>query len=173
MIGDSKKAEWGAHGARGRWILDDLNLTRLHEDTIVWWTREVGDAFDRAIILPNSFGKFNANPFACRERRRAEKANDSATERYFNNGADVEVDGGCHCPGRERRGDEDANIRSRYCIVICHLVTCAVLIGSDPPDCGGPPHTLDPLTTRRSSIRTPSWHHAHRETEWTSKRYVS
>jgi hypothetical protein len=93
MIDDGEKAEWGAHGARGRWILDDLNLTRLHENTIVRWTREVGDAFNRAIILPYRFGKFNANPFACREGRRAEKANDSATEGDVNNGADEDVDG--------------------------------------------------------------------------------
>ena len=84
----------GAHGARGRWIWDDLDLTRLHKDTIVLWTREVGDAFNRAIILSDRFGKFNANPFASSEGCRAEKADDSATERNFNNGADGDVDGG-------------------------------------------------------------------------------
>jgi len=93
MIDDSKKAEWGAHGARGRRILDDPNLTRFYEDTVVLRTREVGDAFNRAIILSNRFGKFNANPFACREGRRAEKANDSATEGNVNDGTDGDVDG--------------------------------------------------------------------------------
>jgi hypothetical protein len=93
MIDDSEKAEWDAHGARGRWILNDPNLTRLHEDTIVRWTREVGDAFNRAIILPDRLGKFDTNPFAYREGRRAKKANGSATEGNINNGADGDVDG--------------------------------------------------------------------------------
>jgi hypothetical protein len=69
-------------------------LTRLHEDTIVLLTSEVGDTFNGAIILPDTLGKFNANPFACREGGRAEKANDTATERNVNNGTDGDVDGG-------------------------------------------------------------------------------
>ncbi len=92
MIDGDEKAEW-AHGARGRLIMGDLDLTRFHEDTIIRWTREVGDAFDRAIILPDRSGEFNANPFACRERGRAEEANDSAAKRNFNNGTDGNVDG--------------------------------------------------------------------------------
>jgi hypothetical protein len=74
--------------------LDDPDLTRFYEDTMVLWTREVGDAFNRAIILSDRFGKFNANPFAYSEGRRAEKANNSATEGNVNNGADGDVDVG-------------------------------------------------------------------------------
>ncbi len=169
MIDDSEKAEWGAHGARRRSILDDPNLTRLHENTMVLWTREVGDAFNRAIILPDRFGKFNANPFAYREGRRAEKANDSATEGNVNDGAGGDVRS--HCPGRERRGPRDErNIRSRYCHR-CH-VRSSDRIGRS----GLRPRTHWTLSLAVQASATQlssSWHHAHWETEWASKRYVS
>lgn len=94
MIDESEQEKWGAHVDRGGWILDDLNLTRFHEDTIARWTREVRDPFDRAIILSDGFRKFNANPFAYSERGRAAEANNTTTERDVNNRADGDVDGG-------------------------------------------------------------------------------
>ena len=50
---------------------------------------------NRAIILSDGFGKFDANPFAWREGGRTAKANDSATEKNFNYSTDRDV-GGSH-----------------------------------------------------------------------------
>jgi hypothetical protein len=74
--------------------LDDPNLASLHKDTIIHLTGEVGDAFNRAIVLSDRLGKFDANPFAWRKGSRTAKANHSAAKGYIDNSTDRNVGGG-------------------------------------------------------------------------------
>ena len=82
-----------AHVAQGRYV-NDFNLTRFHENAMLHLTGEVRDPLNRAIILSDRFGKFDANPFARREGGCSIKTNDSATESNVNNSANGDVDGG-------------------------------------------------------------------------------